>query len=298
MEYEGRLKEFERNMPADIANGVALESDRSVVATRIYTAATDRLAVEGELAQAQSFYRRTVGQEPVDLATPETAPRLPASLDELLALAGAAPNIVAAKFYEQAARDYVDSAFSEMLPSISIEGSIARYEELYDDRQASTEGRLLGVVRVPLYEAGATSARVREAKQRVYENRYRVDDERRIAEREASDAWSALRTAESRLAYIDLAIQSARTALTDTMRDYERRYNSGIDLADREVELLYAQLQLVDAQTDRIRAQYRILAAAGNLTARALALNVPFYDPTEHYDKVRNKIWGTGPSLD
>jgi outer membrane protein TolC len=124
-----------------------------------------------------------------------------------------------------------------------------------------------------------------------------VQDERLIAEREASDAWSALKTAESRLAYIDLSIQAARGALTDSMRDYEARNNSGIDLADREYDLLYAQLQLIDAQTDRVRAQYRILAAAGSLTARAMALNVPYYDPTEHYDKVRNKIWGTGPAL-
>jgi hypothetical protein len=28
-----------------------------------------------------------------------------------------------------------------------------------------------------------------------------------------------------------------------------------------------------------------------------LALNVDLYDPTKHYNEVRNKIWGTGPTV-
>jgi len=32
-------------------------------------------------------------------------------------------------------------------------------------------------------------------------------------------------------------------------------------------------------------------------TTKDLALNVELYDPTQHYNQVRNKIWGTGPSV-
>jgi outer membrane protein len=35
-------------------------------------------------------------------------------------------------------------------------------------------------------------------------------------------------------------------------------------------------------------ASYTLLAAAGGLSARVLALSVPVYDPTDHYHQVRD----------
>ena len=55
---------------------------------------------------------------------------------------------------------------------------------------------------------------------------------------------------------------------------------------------------LVTAQTNLVIARYQVLSAVGRLTAKDLALNVPIYDPTKHYNQVRDKIWGTGPSVE
>ena len=33
------------------------------------------------------------------------------------------------------------------------------------------------------------------------------------------------------------------------------------------------------------------------VNAKALALNVPLYDPAQHSNDVRNKWWGTGPAV-
>ena len=53
----------------------------------------------------------------------------------------------------------------------------------------------------------------------------------------------------------------------------------------------------ITAQTNLVVARYQVLAAVGRLNAKDLALNVQLYDPTQHYNQVRNKIWGTGPSV-
>ena len=62
-------------------------------------------------------------------------------------------------------------------------------------------------------------------------------------------------------------------------------------------ELMAAQHSLVTAQTNLVIARYQVLAAVGRLNAKDLALKVELYDPTQHYNQVRNKIWGTGPSV-
>jgi outer membrane protein TolC len=70
-----------------------------------------------------------------------------------------------------------------------------------------------------------------------------------------------------------------------------------LDVLDAEQAVLNSHVNLVTAQSNLVVARYQLLAAVGRLTARDLALNVTVYDPTQHYNDVRNKIWGTGPSV-
>jgi outer membrane protein TolC len=71
-----------------------------------------------------------------------------------------------------------------------------------------------------------------------------------------------------------------------------------IDVLDQEQSYLNAQVSLVGAQTDQVVAQYQLLASVGRLTASELKLKTELYDPTKHYNAVRNKFIGTGPSVE
>ena len=64
------------------------------------------------------------------------------------------------------------------------------------------------------------------------------------------------------------------------------------------LEALNAKVSLVQAQTNLVVARYQVLASVGRLTAKNLALDVNTYDPQKHYDDVRNKFIGTGPSVE
>ena len=45
----------------------------------------------------------------------------------------------------------------------------------------------------------------------------------------------------------------------------------------------------------RIVAEYSLYAAVGRMDAQTLGLSVPYYDPLEHYDVVKNKWFGLRP---
>jgi len=70
-----------------------------------------------------------------------------------------------------------------------------------------------------------------------------------------------------------------------------------LDVLDAEQESLNAKVNLVTAQTNLVIARYQVLQAIGRMNAKDLALNVPLYDPAQHYNDVRNKWIGTGPAV-
>ena len=60
-----------------------------------------------------------------------------------------------------------------------------------------------------------------------------------------------------------------------------------LDVLDAEQDLLDARAALISAQVDQTIAAYAVLASVGQLTAEALNLAVPRYDPAEYYNLVK-----------
>ena len=56
-----------------------------------------------------------------------------------------------------------------------------------------------------------------------------------------------------------------------------------------------SQIQLVTAKRDRVVAEYALYGSVGRLDAQSLGLSVPYYDPLEHYNIVKNKWFGLRP---
>ena len=67
-----------------------------------------------------------------------------------------------------------------------------------------------------------------------------------------------------------------------------------LDVLNAEQELLNSQVALVTSQRNAEVAAYQLLAAAGQLTARDLALKVKFYDPDDYYDENAARWIGFG----
>jgi outer membrane protein len=60
------------------------------------------------------------------------------------------------------------------------------------------------------------------------------------------------------------------------------------DVLNAQQVLVTARTTLVQAQHDRVVASYSLLAAVGRLSPQVLALPTAIYDPTVHYQQVRD----------
>ena len=65
-----------------------------------------------------------------------------------------------------------------------------------------------------------------------------------------------------------------------------------LDVLNAQQALLNARVNLVISQRDRIVASYAALGAIGRLSAGELKLAVIVYDPTEHFEQVKDKWFG------
>lgn len=278
--------------------GELTRTDVAQAQSRLQGAIAARIQAEGQLTSSRAIYRQVIGEDPVDVAMPAVTPPLPASRDEAVALSQAAPNVQARQFDERAAKDNIEVQFSDMLPSVALEGSYERRQEFATRESEADVGIISGQVTVPLYQAGAPDSRVRQSKQRYMQSRRLTDEALRAAEQEAITAWQGLQTAFAQSQSFEEQVKAAELALEGVRQEQEVGARTILDVLDAEQEALNARVSLVSAQTDRVVAQYRLLAAGGALTAANLALDVEYYDPRQHYERVRNKFWGTGPSVE
>jgi len=278
--------------------GELTRTDVAQAQSRLQGAIAQRIQAEGQLTSSRAIYRQVIGEDPVEVAMPADTPPLPSNRDEAVALSQAAPNVVAAQFDERAAKDDIDVQFSDMLPSVAIEGSYQHRDDVGLRDSESNVGQVLGTVTIPLYQAGAPDSRVRQSKQRFMQTRRLTDEALRAAEQEAITSWQGLQTAIAQSQSFEEQVRAADLALEGVRQEQEVGARTVLDVLDAEQESLNAKVSLVSSQTDRVVAQYRLLAAGGALTAANLALDVEFYDPRRHYDQVRDKFIGTGPSVD
>jgi TolC family type I secretion outer membrane protein len=279
--------------------GEVTKTDVAQAQSRLQGAIADRVAAEGDVIAAKAVYRQVVGQEPVQLSMPTVPPNLPLKEEEVQSLAlQQQPQVIAAQFVEQATRADIDTQFSELLPSVSLQGSVSHTDEQASDRDHEDAGQILGVLTVPLYQAGAPDSRVRQAKQIYQQARRQLDEARRSADQQAVAAWQALETAVAQIKSFEEQVRATDVALEGVRQEQSVGARTVLDVLDAEQESLNAKVNLVTAQTNLVIARYQVLEAVGRLNAKDLALNVPLYDPTQHYNDVRNKWIGTGPAID
>src|SRR3954471_10520017 len=145
--------------------GEITRTDVGQAESRLARAVSDRIQAEGLLSASRALYTRLIGTSPGRLSAPRLVFDLPASREETVALSESNnPIIITAEYSETAARNAVDAVRGEMLPSANLRGTLSRGWEpsVTSDRQDSAS--VTANVTIPLYQAGSTESRVREAR--------------------------------------------------------------------------------------------------------------------------------------
>jgi TolC family type I secretion outer membrane protein len=278
--------------------GEVTRTDVSQSESRLSEAVAQRIAAEGRLEASRAVYRQFIGESPGTLSWPQVPADLPEDEPQARTVAETYnPDVIAAEYVEIAATHGVDVVYGELLPQVSVVGSVDTASDIsdYDVDGRTDTASIIAQVTIPLYQAGQTESRVREAKQRVVQRRDQIAAQRRAAAQLATDAWQALVTARAQIVAFRDQVQAAEVALEGVRQEQEVGYRTVLDVLDAEQELLEARVSLVTAERDEVVAGFRLLASVGRLTAQSLMLQVPYYDVEAYYDEVRDKWWGVTP---
>jgi outer membrane protein len=254
-------------------------------------------AAQANLKTSRAAYEQVIGHPPGSLTTPASIRHLlPSTLNEAMTLGdGENPIILTSVYSEEASLYAVEQIMGEMLPDVQLE---AQYEKRFDnfstsDSQETT--RVVGRLNVPFYQGGGVSARVRQAKETNNQLKKEVEDARLRVHADVIANWGILQSSGPAISSAEAAVAANRIALTGVREEEKVGQRTTLDVLDAQRELLNSQIGLVVALRDRVVAEYSLYTAVGRMDAQTLGLPVPYYDPIQHYDIVKNKLFGLRP---
>jgi outer membrane protein TolC len=202
-------------------------------------------------------------------------------------------------FTELAARDNIDLVRGQLLPTINLVGDLNRSFAPSVSLQTTRQDTASAVLQLtmPLYEGGAIWSQTRAAEQTVGQRRGQLDDARRLAVQQATQAWETLQSARAAITSFGAAVRAAQIALEGIQQEALVGSRTVLDVLISEQQLFTTQSQLVGAQHDAALAEFNLAAATGRLIAPELRLPVQLYDMERHYRAVKDKWLGFGGGL-
>jgi len=275
--------------------GEITRTDVSQAEARLAGATADRVSAEGALQNSRANFINVIGRAPESPRAPSAVAVVPGSFDEVKALTlGKNPNVVAADWTAQAAKEGIDLVFGELLPTVSLTGELSRSQHTSSLTSESEAAEAMLEVSVPLYEGGGTYSRVRAQKHTYGQRKIEADQSRRDSLETATRGWEDLGAARARTRSYESQIRANEMALSGVEEEAKVGSRTVLDVLDAEQELFNARVNLVRAQRDEMVAALQVKSAVGQLTAEGMGLSVEAYDPTKHYQDVRDQWIGTG----
>ncbi len=275
--------------------GEITRTDVAQSESRLARAVGDRVAAEGDLSISRAVYQEVIGVAPGLLEAVPTVEGIPDGLDQIIEVSeNENPTVLADVFSEAAELQNVKVQFGELLPEISVVGTLRHSAEEASARSKRDQAQILARVTVPIYQQGFVSSQVREAKQRSSQRRLQIDESRRRVVQDSISAWEALITARAEIEAFEAEVNSTRIALEGVRQENAVGARTVLDILDAEQEFLDAQVSLVRAERDEVVAGYQVLTAMGRMIAANLGLPVTIYDPDKDLEAVRDVWYGFG----
>lgn len=277
--------------------GEVTRTDVAQAEARRSEALSTLAGAQSNLKTSHATYEQVVGHPPGNLrAPPSIRHLLPQALDAAMTLGdGENPVILASVYNEEASLYVVEQIMGELLPEVRLE---AQYERRFDQSQGIAEietTTVTGRVNMPFYQGGGVAARVRQAKETNNQLKREVEDSRLRVHADVIANWGVLESSGPAISSAEAAVSANKIALTGVREEEKVGQRTTLDVLDAQRELLNSQIGLVGALRDRVVAEYGLYAAVGRMDAQTLGLSVPYYDPIEHYDTIKNKWFGLTP---
>jgi outer membrane protein len=271
--------------------------------TRTDVAQTDARLSEGQTAydvavanlnSANATYLQVIGMKPRGLVAPVFGEKLlPRNVDAAIGIGiKNHPAILTASYNVDTAAFNVKTIEGQLLPTVSLQGSLSHSDETSSANTWANSASITANMVVPIYEGGVVYSQARQAKETLGQRRIQLDSARDQVRASVDSAWGQFEAARAAIVSAQAQIKAAQLALEGVIEEQKVGQRTTLDVLNQQQSLIDARETLVIAQRSQIVAGYSVVAAMGGLSAQRLGLNVKDYQPTQHYNAVRDKWIG------
>ena len=255
---------------------------------------TQLLTAEAQLVTTKSNFRRIIGNEPEALAPGSPVDRflpgtLPAAVDLSLI---ENPNVTAAMFGIDVNFLQVKVNEGALLPTVSLQTGVSQSYEQSPTIFRTFNASALAQVSVPIYQGGAEYSLIRQSKENLAQQRLVLEQTRDQTRANTVTAWGQLVAGKAQVASAQAQVTASEIALNGVREEAKAGQRTTLDVLNAQQALVNARVALVTAQHDRVVASYSVLNAVGRLSPQVLNLNTNVYDPSVHYQQVRDSWFG------
>ena len=255
---------------------------------------TQQLTAEANLTTTRSNFRRIIGNEPENLAPGSPVDRfLPSTLAAAVELSLTQnPNVTAAMYGVDINFLQVKVNEGALFPSVNLQTSVNQaYEQSLTISRTFTAGAAIQLS-VPIYQGGAEYALIRQSKESLTQQRLVLEQTRDQARANVVTFWGQLQAGKAQVASAQAQVQASEIALNGVREEAKAGQRTTLDVLNAQQALVNARNSLVTAQHDRVVASYNVLNAIGRLAPQVLGLKTNVYDPSVHYQQVRDSWAG------
>jgi outer membrane protein len=255
---------------------------------------TQLLTAEANLVTTKANFRRIIGNEPVALAPGSPVDRffpgtLPGAVDLSLI---ENPNVTAAMFGIDVNFLQVKVAEGALLPTVSLQATVQQAYEQSLILPKTFNAAATAQVSVPIYQGGAEYSLIRQSKENLAQQRLVLEQTRDQTRANTVTFWGQLVAGKAQVASAQAQVSASEVALNGVREEAKAGQRTTLDVLNAQQALVNARVALVTAQHDRVVASYSVLSAVGRLSPQVLNLATSTYDPSVHYQQVRDSWFG------
>jgi outer membrane protein len=274
--------------------GEVTRTDVAQSEAQLAAGVTQQLAAEATLTTTRSNFRRIIGNEPEALAPGSPVDRfLPPSLPSAVELSLLEnPNVTAAMFGIDVNFLQVKVNEGALLPTVSLQASVQQSYESSMTVYRAFGASAIAQVTVPVYQGGAEYSLIRQSKETLAQQRLNLEMTRDTTRANTVTAWGQLVAGKAQVSSAQSQVTASEIALNGVREEAKAGQRTTLDVLNAQQALVNARVALVTAQHDRVVASYAVLNAVGRLSPQVLNLPTTTYDPSVHYQQVRDSWYG------
>lgn len=255
---------------------------------------TQALTAESTLTTTRANFRRIIGNEPTNLAPGSPVDRfLPPTLASAVELSLTEhPDVTAAMYGIDV--NYLQVKINEgaLLPTVTVAATASTaYQQSLQVFRTNTASAI-ATASVPIYQGGAEYSLIRQSKENLAQQRLNLEKTRDTVRANVVQYWGALQAGKAQVQSAQAQVTASEIALNGVREEAKAGQRTTLDVLNAQQALVNARVALVTAQHDRVVASYNVLSAVGRLAPQVLGLSTTVYDPSVHYQQVRDSWVG------